>query len=74
MSKQYTQTAMRFARFEVLDDGEGCYAEIPLCQGVFSNAPTLADCRDQLAEVLDEWIFFRSCRGLTLPVIAGITH
>jgi MPBQ/MSBQ methyltransferase len=48
------------------------YGEIPVCNGVYANASTLEDCREQLEEVLEEWILFRVSRNLPLPVIDGI--
>jgi predicted RNase H-like HicB family nuclease len=67
----YIQTAMRRARYEILGDGEGFYGEIPECQGVFANADNLESCRDQLAEVLEDWIAFRLTQGLEIPTIEG---
>jgi predicted RNase H-like HicB family nuclease len=71
MLLQYVHTAMRHARYEILDEGEGYYGEIPECQGVFANAPTLEACRDQLAEVVEDWVLLRVSRNLDLPVIDG---
>ncbi len=62
---------MRHARYEILDEGEGYYGEIPECRGVFANAPTLEACRDQLAEVVEDWVLLRVSRNLDLPVIDG---
>jgi predicted RNase H-like HicB family nuclease len=36
---------------------------------VYANAKTLEDCREQLREVLEEWVLFRVHRNLPLPVI-----
>ncbi|MCG6939917.1 MAG: type II toxin-antitoxin system HicB family antitoxin [Thiohalocapsa sp.] len=63
--------AMGHARYEILDDDEGFYGEMPPCSGVFANADTLEACRDQLAEVLEDWILFRVSQGLELPLIDG---
>jgi len=71
MLLEYVRTAMRHARYEVLDEGEGYYGEIPECRGVFANAPTLEACRDQLAEVVEDWVLLRVSRNLDLPVIDG---
>jgi len=45
-----------------------------LCEALFriNKTDTLEDCRDELEEVLEEWIFLRIARGLPLPVIDGI--
>ena len=72
MLLEYVQAALRHAKDEILKDDGSYYAEIPECQGVYANAATLEDCREQLREVLDEWILFRVHRNLSLPVVDGI--
>ena len=47
---------MRSAHYEILDGGEGYVGKIPGLQGVWANADTLEACRDELREVLEEWI------------------
>jgi predicted RNase H-like HicB family nuclease len=42
------------------------------CPGVYSNAPTLEQCRKELEEVLEEWVLFRVYKNLTIPPIEGI--
>ena len=56
MLKTYIQTAMHAARYEILEDDGTFYGEIPECRGVFANAETLEGCREQLEEVLEDWI------------------
>ena len=57
MLSQYIQAALRKAKYEILEDDGTFYGEIPEFQGVWANAATLEDCRNELAEVLEEWIF-----------------
>ena len=38
---------------------------------MYANASTLEDCREELREVLEEWILFRVSRNLALPVVDG---
>jgi len=68
----YVSRAMKHAKHEVLADDGTFYGEIPECNGVYANAPTLEECRNTLAEVLEEWIVFRIHRNLPLPVIEGV--
>ena len=69
---RYVQAALRHARYEILPDDSSYYGEIPMCNGVYANARTLEECREQLEEVLDEWILFRVYKNLPLPIIDGI--
>ena len=71
MLTQYIQHAMARAHYELLDDGT-FYAEIPGIQGVYANSETLETCREQLQEVLEDWIMLGFHLGHSLPVIDGI--
>jgi predicted RNase H-like HicB family nuclease len=68
----YIQAAMRQASYEILPDDGTYYGEISGFDGVYANAATLEVCRNELEEVLEEWIFFRVSRNLPLPVVDGI--
>ena len=72
MLTNYMRTALHYARYEILPDDGTFYGEIPQFNGVWANAPTLEECQEELAEVLEEWIFFRVSKNLPLPVIDGI--
>jgi predicted RNase H-like HicB family nuclease len=71
MLRSYLRAALRQARYEILPDDGSFYGEIPVCNGVYANAPTLEECREQLEEVLEEWVLFRIYKNLPLPVING---
>jgi predicted RNase H-like HicB family nuclease len=72
MIRKYIQTAMEHARYEILQDDGTYYGEIQECPGVYSNAPTLEKCRNELEEVLEEWILFRVYKNLKIPPIDNI--
>lgn len=72
MLTEYLRAAMKKARYEILPDDNTFYGEIPGFDGVYANADTLEGCRDELEEVLEEWVFFRISRNLSLPVVDGI--
>jgi predicted RNase H-like HicB family nuclease len=71
MFTEYVRAALRHAKYEILQDDGSYYAEIPDCVGVYANANTLEECREELQEVLEEWILFRVYKNLPLPVIDG---
>ena len=71
MLLDYFKAAMRHARYEILSDDGSFYGEIPECNGVYANAKTLESCRDELEEVLEEWVLFRVYKNLSIPVIEG---
>ena len=72
MLRDYIQASMRGARYELLSADGSYYGEIPGFEGVYANADKLEACRDQLEEVLEEWIFMRISRNVPLPVVDGI--
>jgi len=72
MLTDYIQAAMRRAHYEILQDDGTFYGEIPGFRGVWANADTLETCREELAEVLEEWMLFRVSKNLPLPVVDGI--
>jgi len=72
MLLEYIQAGLRHAKYEILQDDGSYYGEITECKGVYSNAETLEDCREQLREVFEEWVLFRVHRKLPLPVLNGI--
>ena len=72
MLTRYIQAAMRGAVYEILPDDGSYYGRIPGLDGVWANAATLEACREELAEVLEEWILLGVSRQQSLPVIDGI--
>jgi len=73
MLLEYIQAALHHAKYEMLPDDQSYYGEIPECSGVYANAKTLEDCREELREALEEWVLFRVHRNLPMPAIDGIT-
>lgn len=72
MLAEYFRAALRRAHYEILPDDGAFYGEIPGFRGVYAHAETLEECRDLLAEVLEEWTLLRIARHLPLPVVDGI--
>jgi predicted RNase H-like HicB family nuclease len=72
MLTDYIRASMHLAKYEILEDDGTFYGEIPGFNGVYANSDTLEKCREELEEVLEEWIFFRVSRNLSLPVVEGI--
>lgn len=72
MLTAYIQAAMKRAHYEILADNEGYYGDIPGFQGVWANAQTLEECRQELQETLEDWILFGVRLGHTLPEVDGL--
>jgi predicted RNase H-like HicB family nuclease len=68
---EYLAAALHKARYEILPDDGSYYAEIPGFDGVYANTRSLESCREELREVLEEWILIRVSRNLPLPAVDG---
>jgi predicted RNase H-like HicB family nuclease len=73
MIQKYLQKAMETAHYELLEDNEGFYAEIPSAPGVWATGSTLEACRQELLEVLEEWVIVGIAMGHDLPEFEGVT-
>jgi predicted RNase H-like HicB family nuclease len=67
MITEYIDAAMRRAKFEIIDDEEPYYGEVPELEGVWATGKTLEECRHNLFEVIDGWLVVRLRRGLPIP-------
>ncbi len=71
MIRQYVEAALGRARYDKLEDGTFC-AEVPRLRGVIATGQTLEECRNQLADVVEEWVLVRVARGLAVPPLGRI--
>jgi len=71
MMTQTINAAMHRATYEILPYST-FYGEIPGFQGVYANATTLEECREQLQETLEGWIILGLRLGHSLPVVDDI--
>lgn len=71
MFTEYFQTAMRLAKYEILEDGT-YFGHISKCRGTYANAKTLEKCRNELQSVLEDWVLLGLHFGHKIPVINGI--
>jgi predicted RNase H-like HicB family nuclease len=63
---------MAQARYEILPDDGLYYGEIAGFDGVYATSDRLESCREELREVLEEWVLLRVARHLPLPSAGGI--
>ncbi len=60
------------ATYEFLVENGVIYGRIPGFDGVWATAETLEACREELLEVLEDWILIGLRMNHELPVIDGI--
>jgi predicted RNase H-like HicB family nuclease len=71
MLTDYIKAAMHSAKYKMLDDNS-YFGEIPALTGVWANAATLEQCRDEQEDVLEEWITLSLAKNLPIPSIGGV--
>ena len=69
MLTEYIEAALSKAKYEIIEDEEPYYGEVPELEGVWATGKTLEECRKNLVEVIDGWILVRLRKGLPIPPI-----
>ena len=72
MITRYISQALRRARYRQADGGLFC-ATVPGLRSVIATRTNLEACRNQLAEVVEEWVLVRLARGLSVPRLGSVT-
>jgi len=72
MLTEYVQSALKKAKYEILPDDGSFFGTIDGFKGVWANAKTLEECRNELREVLEDWLLISISHHLPIPVIDGI--
>jgi predicted RNase H-like HicB family nuclease len=71
MFAEYIQAALERATYEIIDDPEPFYGEVPELQGVWATGKTLEECRKELQSVIEGWIALKLRLGHPIPPIGG---
>ncbi|MBI2627290.1 MAG: type II toxin-antitoxin system HicB family antitoxin [Parcubacteria group bacterium] len=66
MLTRFINQKLKNARYKLLKDGS-YFGEIPSLKGVWANARNLEDCRNELREVLEEWLVFKLKEEENIP-------
>ncbi|MBC7783013.1 MAG: type II toxin-antitoxin system HicB family antitoxin [Burkholderiales bacterium] len=73
MLTPYINAAMRKAKYRVLGGKEGFYGEIPGFPGLWANARTLEQCREELRSTLEAWIVVKLRHNDNdMPTVGGV--
>jgi len=67
MLTEYIQEALKRAKYEIINDEEPYYGEVPELKGVWANGKTLEECRKKLKEVIEGWLILSIKKGLSIP-------
>jgi predicted RNase H-like HicB family nuclease len=72
MLTEYVEEALRRARYELIDDEEPYYGEVPELKGVWANGKTLEGCRENLKDVIEGWILVSLRKDLPVPSLGAL--
>jgi len=67
MLTEYIEEALKRAKYEIINDEEPYYGEVPELKGVWANGKTLEECRKKLKEVIEGWLILSIKKGLSIP-------
>jgi len=72
MLTEYIEEALKRARYEIIDDEEPYYGEVPELRGVWATGKTLEECRKNLKEVIEGWLVISIKKGLPIPQLGDL--
>ena len=72
MILEYISAALEKAKYQIIEDDEPYYGEVPGLKGVWATGKTLEECRKNLAETIEGWIILRLRKGLPIPPIGNV--
>jgi predicted RNase H-like HicB family nuclease len=71
MLTEYLNAALKKAEYKKIDDGTW-YSDIPGFTGVWANGDSVEECRNELREVLEEWLILKIRDEDPIPTINGL--
>lgn len=69
---EYIEEALKRARYEIINDEEPYYGEVPELRGVWATGETLEECRKNLKEVIEGWLIVSIKKGLPIPELGDL--
>jgi predicted RNase H-like HicB family nuclease len=72
MIREYIDEAIKRARYEIIEGEERYYGEIKDCPGVWATGKTLEQCRKNLEDTLDGWLFVHISKRIDIPPLGKI--
>lgn len=70
MISEYVSKALKKAAYKQIKDGTW-FGEIRGFRGVWANGPSIEHCRNELIEVLEEWLLLKIRDRDPIPLIGG---
>jgi predicted RNase H-like HicB family nuclease len=61
------------AQYDIIEDDEPYYGEVPPLPGVWATGRTLEECRRNLAQAIEDWVLFSVAKGLAIPALGDVS-
>lgn len=65
----YIQAALDRAQYEIIQEDEPFYGQVPKLDGVWATGKTLEECRRDLVSAIEDWVLFSIARGFPIPAL-----
>lgn len=72
MIVEYLNAALERAHYEMIEDEEPFYGEIPGLDGVWATGSTLEECRRNLTQAVEDWLLLGIRRGDAIPPLGDV--
>jgi len=72
MLTEYIEAAMQRAHYELMEDGR-FFGAIKMLKGLWADGDTLEECRRNLLDALEDWLFVSIRERLPIPQIGGVS-
>jgi len=72
MIRRYIEAALKGAHYELIDDDEPVYGEVPELQGVWATGESVEECREHLGEAVEDWVVFSIANGFPIPALGEV--
>jgi len=66
MLTEFIAKKLKTAKYKLLEDGT-YFGHMPSIRGVWGNARTLRDCKEELREVFEEWLIIKIMNREKVP-------
>jgi len=67
MFQEFANRFLGKAKYEIIENGDTYYGEIPQLKGVWATGKNLEQCRSNLLDVLEGWVILRLQKNLPVP-------
>ncbi len=71
MIQEYINKALAVANYKILEDGTW-FADIKPLSGVWANGESIEETRQELIEVIEEWLLLKLKDGDEIPVLDAV--